>query len=81
MIRSVFQILNRHFGLIKNLHYGDDVTFTDMDGNTFRYQVIEVETLKPLAVEEMKTGDWDLTLFTCTLGGATRVTVRCSRVP
>ena len=21
--------------------------------------------------------DWDLTLFTCTIGGATRVTVRC----
>ncbi len=31
-------------------------------------------------VEEMITGDWDLTLFTCTLGGQTRVTVRCQLI-
>ena len=28
-------------------------------------------------VEEMLSGGWALTLFTCTLGGRTRVTVRC----
>jgi len=39
-----------------------------------------VETLQPTAVEEMCSGDWDLTLFTCTLGGKFRVTVRCDRV-
>lgn len=31
------------------------------------------------AVEEMESGDWDLSLFTCTLGGSYRVTVRCER--
>ena len=31
------------------------------------------------AIEEMVTGDWDLTLFTCTLSGQTRFTVRCIR--
>ena len=69
-----------HFGNIKNLSYGDIVTFTDMDGNVFNYKVIEIETLQPTAIDEMTTGDWDLTLFTCTIGGATRVTVRCERV-
>ena len=69
----------RHFGEIKDLAYGDPVTFTDMDGNVFSYEVVEIETLKPTAVEEMTSGDWDLTLFTCTKGGATRVTVRCER--
>lgn len=70
---------NRHFGAIKDLAYGDPVTFTDLDGNVFTYEVVEVETLRPTAVAEMVSGDWDLTLFTCTKGGATRVTVRCDK--
>ena len=67
-----------HFGNLKNLHIGDAVTFTDMDGNLFAYQVAELETLPPQATEEMESGDWDLTLFTCTVGGQSRVTVRCT---
>ena len=31
------------------------------------------------AVEEMTAGEYDLTLFTCTYGGQSRVTVRCDR--
>lgn len=69
-----------HFGSLKYLSYGDAVTFTDMDGNVFTYKVTEIETLDPYAIDEMTTGDWDLTLFTCTIGGATRVTVRCEKV-
>lgn len=69
-----------HFGSLKYLSYGDTVTFTDIDGNVFIYKVIEVEILQPTAIEEMTTSDCDLTLFTCTIGGATRVTVRCERV-
>ena len=67
-----------HFGNLKNLHIGAAVTFTDMDGNLFTYQVAELETLPPQATEEMESGDWDLTLFTCTVGGQSRVTVRCT---
>ena len=67
-----------HFGNLKSLHIGDAVTFTDMDGNLFAYQVAELETLPPQATEEMESGDWDLTLFTCTVGGQSRVTVRCT---
>ena len=66
-----------HFGPLKNLGVGDTVLFTDADGNQFRYTVAQVENLAKTAVEEMAEGDWDLTLFTCTLGGQTRVTVRC----
>ena len=67
-----------HFGNLKSLHIGDAVTFTDMDGNLFTYQVAELETLPPQATEEMENGDWDLSLFTCTVGGQSRVTVRCT---
>ncbi|MCH5249578.1 MAG: sortase [Lachnospiraceae bacterium] len=66
-----------HFGRLKNLIPGDEVIFTDVKGNAFDYTVVELETLAGTAVEEMESGSWDLTLFTCTLGGQTRVTVRC----
>ncbi len=67
----------RHFGKLKNLSIGDTVTFTDMDGTVTVYEVAELYTLEPTAIEEMTDGGYPLTLFTCTYGGATRVTVRC----
>lgn len=72
----------RHFGNLKYLESGDTVYFTDVNGNIFYYEVTEVIILQPTDVEEMisqESGEWDLTLFTCTIGGQTRVTVRCSR--
>lgn len=68
-----------HFGPLRNLQPGDSVILTDMDGNRFTYEVALVEILEPTAIEEMKSGGWDLSLFTCTLGGQSRVTVRCMR--
>lgn len=69
-----------HFGSLKYLTKGDRVYFTDMDKNKFTYEVMFVEVLDKGAVEELKSGEWDLTLFTCTYGGATRVVVRCELV-
>lgn len=69
-----------HFGRIKGLSSGDELSFTDVDGNVFYYTVAEIETLSPFATEEMTSSGWDLTLFTCTVGGASRVTVRCEKV-
>lgn len=66
-----------HFGNLQNLSEGDEVTFTDMDRNVFTYQVVAIESLQPTAVEEMTAGEYDLSLFTCTVGGNYRVTVRC----
>ena len=66
-----------HFGPVKGLSQGDEVIFTDVDGNVFRYEVVEMETLSAYDVEEMVSGDWDLTLFTCTIDGQSRMTVRC----
>lgn len=66
-----------HFGNIKLLDIGDEVKFTDAEGNIFSYAVSGVETLDGYDIEGMQAGDWDLTLFTCTPGGQKRVTVRC----
>lgn len=68
-----------HFAKLRRLAIGEEVRFTDVDGNVFRYEVVERETLKPTAVEEMTSGEWDLSLFTCTYGGSYRMTVRCER--
>lgn len=65
-----------HFGNLKNLSEGDLATFTDIDGNVFTYKMVERETLLPSSVDAMESGEWDLTLFTCTVGGQSRVTIR-----
>lgn len=66
-----------HFASLPQLQPGDTVTFTDMDGNVFSYEVSSLETLSPYAVSDMTSGDWDLTLFTCTVGGQSRLAIRC----
>ena len=68
-----------HFGRLKNLHVGDTAIFTDMDENIVRFQLAAQETIQPEDLEAMEAGDWDLTLFTCTVGGQSRVTVRFVR--
>ena len=70
-----------HFGNLKELRQGDIVRFADVEGNVLSYTVAETELLDGSDVEAMEAGDWDLTLFTCTVGGKTRVTVRCLRQP
>ena len=54
--------------------------FTDANGNRFYYRVSDVEVLNPTAIEDMTESGCPLTLFTCTVGGQTRFTVRCERV-
>lgn len=70
-----------HFGRIGKLRVEDQVLFTDMDGTVVEYQVAALDILSPTDIEEMTAGDYDLTLFTCTYGGKSRVTVRCTRMP
>lgn len=68
-----------HFASLSQLQPGDTVTFTDMDGNVFSYAVSSLETLSSYAISDMTSGDWDLTLFTCTVGGQSRLAIRCDQ--
>jgi sortase A len=71
-----------HFGRIHELNSGDEIIFTDVKGKQYDYNVIGIEQHPGTAVEDIKFGnadDWDLTLFTCTLDGQSRVTVRAAR--
>jgi sortase A len=69
---------SQFFGKLKNLSPGDTVYFTDGDQETFPYVVTVVEQLDPDDLEALNAGDWDLSLFTCTVGGKKRVIVRLS---
>ncbi len=69
-----------HFGSLNQLRMGDEVLFTDALGSVHRYAVREISLLDGTAVSDMKSGGWDLTLFTCTKGGEQRVTVRCEKI-
>lgn len=69
-----------HFGKLSQLDLGDSVQFTDMDGVITRYEVVGKDVLDSTAVEEMTSGDFDLTLFTCSYDGKSRVTVYCDLV-
>ena len=68
-----------HFNILPRRALGDEVFFTDAQGDRIPYLVERVETLEATAIEAMTSGDWDMTLFTCTYGGQARVAVRCVR--
>ena len=68
------------FRRLPELQPKDLVLFTDVSGTAYYYEVILLETLPPEATEEMITSGFDLSLYTCTPGGASRVTVRCNKV-
>ena len=67
-----------HFGRLSNLQPKDLILFTDISGTVHCYEVVLLETLPADATEEMITSGFDLSLYTCTPGGANRVTVRCN---
>ena len=73
-----------HFGRLAKLSLGEELIFTDIDGNHFKYIVDKVEIIKDIDIELMESGEWDLTLFTCTydgtVGSEDRLTIRCIKV-
>ena len=72
---------HRHFGDISTISIGEPLSFTDMDGIVTEYEIVARDILVPGAVEEMTAGNYDLTLFTCTYGGQSRVAVYCEKTP
>ena len=76
---------SKHFGPIRWLEAGDDIYLRTVDGAEIHYTVKGLETLQPEEVDRMTStkdetlGSWDLTLFTCYIGGQTRCAVRCAR--
>ena len=66
-----------HFGRLNTLKSGDEVIFTDVSGNQFKYSVDAMDVVSPESVAEVTNGKWPLTLVTCTLDSQNRIVVRC----
>lgn len=66
-----------HFGRISSLPLGSSVVFTDVRGSVFNYTVADIEVIDQYGFEEMESGDWDLTVFSCTPDGKKRYALRC----
>ena len=80
MILSGHSYVN-HFRYIRKLERGAEIIFTDMAGTRFVYEVSDTEVIDASGVERMLSGEWDMSLFTCTTNGSARHTVRCKLVP
>lgn len=62
---------------LDKLSSGSIIEFVKCDGELLRYEVNNVETIGGWNTEALKNhSDWDLTLFTCTYSGYSRVVVR-----
>ncbi len=72
----------RHFSPFRSLPVGAEIDFIDVHGNRYQYEIVETEALQPTEVARMveKNAQWDLSLYTCTIGGKARYTIRCRRV-
>lgn len=69
-----------HFKRLSQLQAKDLIVFTDISGGEHLYEVALLETLPADATEAMITAGFDLSLYTCTPGGGSRVTVRCNAI-
>ena len=69
-----------HFRPLHDIAPGESLAFTDMTGYSIWYEVVDVKIIDPRLVYEVINSEYDLTLYTCTLGGASRVIVSCNRV-
>lgn len=70
------------FKRIDELNSGDEIVFTSVSGTRRVYAVQQTELIDGYDVDSMTEGsdDWDLTLFTCTWSGYSRVTVRAAEI-
>ncbi len=72
-----------HFGRLSELGGGEIFTFTEADGTIHTYETTEIIQLDGGDIEGMDFGSadsWDMTLFTCTLSGQSRVTIRAVEI-
>ncbi len=72
-----------HFGKLPRIEVGDEVELTDSKGRTLTYEVYDTYNVDPTDVActtQLTDGRTEMTLITCTNGGATRLVVRCRAI-
>ena len=70
------------FKRLDELNSLDKIFFTECNGKIHTYEVVNTDLIGGENVDGMKAGsdEWDLTLFTCTWSGWSRITVRAVEV-
>lgn len=72
-----------HFGRLSEFGGGETIIFKSVDGTVRTYEVTQITEINGRDIDAMDFGSadsWDLTLFTCTLGGQSRVTIRAVEI-
>ena len=69
-----------HFGKLDRLMYGDEVYFTDVTGNIFKYKVTDIVQFDADQTKDVTSYDSGMTLFTCDISGNFRITVRLESI-
>lgn len=70
-----------HFANIGNLQIGDEIFYTTINGNTYAYEVILIETIHGSETEKLDDFSYDLSLFTCNYNNnSERVLVRLGKI-
>lgn len=66
------------FGNFNKLDSSQEVNaiLTLLDGTKYYYKSKQLENLNPSQIDEMLSGDWDMTLFTCSYSGEKRIALR-----
>lgn len=69
------------FARLDELYSGSKIIFTDISGREFTFEAIQTDLINGTDIDSMlsNSDDWDLTLFTCTWSGWSRVAVRAVR--
>jgi sortase A len=62
--------------LYSKLKKDDTIYFKNLAGNVYKYKLTNIESLLPTDVEKMQSGEWDLTIFTCSYDNKKRLAYR-----
>jgi len=68
------------FGNLYRLKLNAKAIFEDVNGQKFQYQLMNTEIIDGNDRAKMVAGEWDLTLFTCTNNGVSRITLRFAKI-
>lgn len=69
------------FDFCSRLDLGYRITFTDMAGNRFSYEVLRIDRRPEAGPYELTEDDFDLVLFVADSDGSGYIVVRCGLVP
>lgn len=66
------------FGRLNRLRTGDEIVFTDIDGNVFLYEVQSAEQPETTVIQKLSGDGWALTLGSYTAVGHGVIAIRCA---